>query len=219
MRSLLALALAACLLAACRPDTAALPESTPIAAVESSPTPAPAADPGARPFLQPGRIFVQSASLSLVVEDPVRSMSRIESAISEVGGVVVSSSSWSSPGSPASASLSARIPPEELGNLRRIAAGLASQIQNDGLYSQDATAEVRRLTARLHTLERAEARLLKLLTQGGDPDLAESLMIAHQMVTEEREAIQAQIADYEDRAALATFDVSLNGMAQVLLVE
>jgi hypothetical protein len=219
MRNLVAIALAVCLLASCGPNEATLPVATPTGGAEATPTPFTSSTPPSSTLVRGGRIVVQSASLSLTVEDPGRALAQIESAIAEVGGVVVSSSSWSSPGSPASSNLSARVPPAELGNLRRIATGLASQVQSDGVYSQDATADYRRLNERLRTLALAEDDLLQLLTHTSDKELATSLMMAYQMVTQERATVQSQISDYEDRATLATFDVSLNGPAQVLFVD
>jgi len=219
MKHLVAFAFAVCLLTSCRPTDLPAAAATPtpcspeITVGCTSSTPTPAAPWFARP------IILQSANLSLTVEDPVKVLSQIEGAVVEMGGVVVSSSTWSSPGSPASASLSARIPPEALLKLRRVALGLASQVQNDNLYSQDATQDYLRLRQRLEDLIQAEADLLEIVTRGADRQTAQSIMIACQMVAQERANIESQIADYDGRASLASFDLSLNGSGPILMIE
>jgi len=219
MKHLVALALAACLLASCRPADLAATTATPtpfspeITVGCESCTPAPVG-----PWIG-RRLIFQSASLSLTVDDPLRALAQIEGAVAEMGGVVLSSSSWSSPGSPTSASLSARIPPEALIKLRRLVTGLASQVQNDNVYSQDATQDYLRLRQRLGELTLAETQLLEIITRGADRQAARSLMIACQMVAQERANIEAQIADYDGQAGLASFDVSLNGPGPMLMID
>lgn len=218
MKNLVAFALAVCLLASCRPADLPAAAATP---TPCSPEMTAGCTPGTPTPAGPwfGRqIILQSANLSLTVEDPIRVLAQIEGAVAEMGGVVLSSSSWSSPGAPSSASLSARISPEALPKLRRIALGLASQVQNDSLYSQDATQDYLRLRRRLEDLIQVEADLLEIMT-GADRQAAKSLMIASQMVAQERANIESQIADYDGRAGLASFDLSLNGPGPMLMIE
>ncbi len=216
MRNLVTFALAACLLASCRSDTQALAAATP-----SLLTPAPTEFFPPAPALLPlgTRIIIQSANLSLTVDDPAKALAQIEGAVLELGGFVVSSNSWSSPGSPASSSLSARVPRDSLPALRRVAIGLSNQIQSDGTYSQDVTPDHRRLHARLKLLARAEDHLVQTLIHASAQEQVASLLIAHQMIVQERTNIEAQLAEYEDRAALASFDVTLNGPAAAFFVE
>jgi len=219
MKHLVAFALAAGLLAACRPAGLAATTATPtpsspeIAAGCESCTPAPA-----QPWIG-RRLILQSASLSLAVDDPVRVLAQIEAAVAEMGGVVVSSSTWASPGSPTSASLSARLPPEALIKLRRVATGLAIQVQSDNVYSQDATQDYLRLRQRLEELTRAGTDIEEIITGGAGRQAARSLLIAWQMVAQERANIESQIADYDGRAGLASFDLSLNGPGPMLMIE
>lgn len=219
MKHLVALALAAGLLAACGPAGLAAATATPTpfspeitAGCESCPP------ESAGPWIG-RRLILPSASLSLAVDDPVRVLAQIEAAVAEMGGVIVSSSTWASPGSPTSASLSARIPPQALLKLRRLALRLASQVQNDNVYSQDATQDYLRLRQRLDELMQAETHLLEIITRGADRQEARSLMIACQMVAQERANIESQIADYDGRAGLASFDLSLNGPGPMLMIE
>lgn len=219
MKHLVALALAACFLTSCRPADLAAGTATPTpSSPEGSAACASCAPAPAGPWIG-RRLILQSANLSLAVDDPVRTLSQIEAAVAEMDGVVLSSSTWGSPGSPTSASLSARIPPQALIKLRRLALGLASQVQSDNVYSQDATQDYQRLRRRLDELEQAETHLLEILTRGAERLEARSVMIACQMVAQERASVEAQIADYDSRAGLASFDLSLNGPGPMLMIE
>jgi Domain of unknown function (DUF4349) len=214
MKNLMMLAVAACFLAACQPDGIAAPTATPTPYTSSVTLPyeSIAPTPGAH-------LILLSASLSLGVNDPERVMAQVESAVAEVGGTVVSSSSWSCPGSPSSASLSARVPPEALLKLRHVALGLAGQVQSDSMSSQDATQDYLRLRERLQDLVLAEKHLAELVTRTANPEAVRSVMLAYQMVTQERTNVQMQIADYDGRASLASFDLSLNGLVPMPMVE
>jgi len=216
MRTLVTFALAACLLTSCRSNPTAVAAATP-----SLLTPTPTEFFPPTPALLPRgtRIIIQSANLSLTVDDPAKGLAQIEGAVMELGGFVVSSNSWSSPGSPASSSLSARVPRDSLPALRRVAIGLSTQIQSDGTYSQDVTPDHRRLHVRLRQLARAEDHLVQLLTHASAQEQVASLMIAHQMIVEERTNIEAQLAEYEDRATFASFDVTMNGPSAAFFVE
>jgi hypothetical protein len=216
MRTLLTLALAACLLTSCRSNALAVAATIPS---PLAPTPTEFFPPTPAVLPRGTRIIIQSANLSLTVDDPAIALARIEGAVMELGGLVASSNSWSSPGSPASSSLSARVPRDSLPALRRVAIGLSNQIQSDGTYSQDVTPDHRRLLARLRELERAEGHLLQLLTHAPAQEQVASLLIAHQMIVQERTSIEAQLAEYEDRATYASFDVTLNGPSAAFFIE
>jgi len=184
-----------------------------------TPTPLESVPPAPADLPRGTRIIIQSANLSLTVDDPAKAVAQIEGAVMELGGFVVSSNSWSSPGSPASSSLSARVPRDSLPALRRVAIGLSNQIQSDGTYSQDVTPDHRRLHVRLQVLARAEDHLVQLLTHASAQEQVASLLIAHQMIVQERTNIEAQLAEYEDRATYASFDVTLNGPSAAFFIE
>ena len=149
MRTLVTFALAACVLASCRSDVRTVAAASPSSL---TPTPVELFPPTSALLPQGTRIIIQSANLSLTVDDPAKALAQIEGAVMELGGFVASSNSWSSPGSPASSSLSARVPRDSLPALRRVAIGLSNQIQSDGTYSQDVTADHRQLHVRLQVV-------------------------------------------------------------------
>jgi hypothetical protein len=212
-------ALAVVLLAAC--GFAEVPTSDP------SRTPVRTADPiPSFPFvptltsLPPGQTTVlQSANFSLVADDPAEAMSQLEDAVLAVGGFVSSASSWSSPDSPGYASLSARVPPGSLPDLRRAVFEVASQVQSESSYSQDVTAEFRLLHERLQAVALAKNHVWQLLIQNSDPHVAASLAIARDLLSQEETDLQRQLTDYQARASLASFDVTLNAPVATFLME
>lgn len=219
MRRYLAIALGLFLLTACSPIGRVVPDPS-----QTPPPPdAPRADfpfsPTPTSFPRGEMTILHSASLSLAVDDPSGALSALQAAVVDAGGFVASGSSWSSPGSPAYASLSARVPPEALPELRRAVMELSSQVQSDSMYSQDVTLEFQQLQERLQAATMAENHLWQLLIQAGDPQLATSLTIARELVGQEKANLQRQITDYLSRATLATFDVTLNAPAAFLSLE
>jgi hypothetical protein len=219
MKRLVIFALAASLLSSCRPTGVFTPGPSPTPYSSPTPTPVSAFSPTPTSLPQGPRTILQSASLSLTVESPAIALSRIQGAVLEAGGFVVSASSWSAPGSPGYSSLSARVPPESIPALRRVALGLSTQIQGDSTYSQDVTADYRRLHERLQTVALAENHILQLLIQTNEPELATSLLIVRELLMQERTNVERQLADYQDRATLAAFDVTLNAPAAMIAIE
>ena len=199
-KSLLLLAFSI-LLVACLPATPELPATdVPIAPYNSLPTPLPADT----------RIIIRSSSLSLIVDDPVEALSALEQAVQKSGGFVVSSSYWYSPDPGGYSNLNARVPSDQLPELRRAALKIASQVQSDSTYSQDVTSEYRLLHDRLSRLDESESRLWLLITETEDRQLAASLSLLHDLIQEEMSNVQSQLLDYDNRSILASFDVTFN---------
>jgi len=158
-----------------------------------------------------GPIVLRSSNMSLVVQDPVATMGELESLIEEVGGVVGSASSWSS-GDGGYSSLSARVPLDSLTGIRQAARGLALQVQSDSTYSQDVTSEYERLVERLRQLDQAEREIRTLLAVANDPERVSSFQLVLDLLRQESDNIAIQVSSYNDRATLATFDISLTSM-------
>jgi len=130
--------------------------------------------------------------------------------VEQAGGFVVSASSWSSPGSPAYSSLSARVPPESLSVLRRAALEIAEEVQSDSLYTQDVTSDYRLLHKRLQDLTQAQDQIWWLLIQTDDPKLASTFTILRDLLQTERSSVESQLLYYDQQAAFASFDITLN---------
>ncbi len=158
-------------------------------------------------------VVLQSASLSLITQDPVGASAALEALVLEAGGYVVSASSWSATEGGGYASLSARVPPEALASLRRSAIEAATQTQSDSLYSQDVSVEYGFLAERAADLERADAQLQRLLPEAHDPEAATSFMLLRELLLQERKNVETQLQNYQSRMTLASLDVSWTQVA------
>jgi hypothetical protein len=154
-------------------------------------------------------VIVSSSSLSLIVDDPSASLAELERLVTDAGGYISSSSSWSDPQS-GYASLSAEVPPEVLAELRSSAIERAVRVSSNSLYSQDVTSEVEELERRLASIDEAESRLLDILLGSDDPALAKSYVLIAQLFDQDRQNTLRQLDSYHEQSRLASFDVSLN---------
>jgi hypothetical protein len=148
----------------------------------------------------------------LIVDDPAAALAEFESVIEEAGGFISSASSWPAYEGADYASVSARVPPEALPELRRAAFELASRIQSQSSYSQDVTAEYNGLLERLHDIRETERRLLEFVPAVGEPGFGRSVMLLSELLRQERRNIESQILSYDDRAELASLDITFNEM-------
>lgn len=190
--------------AACGP-LPSITTPTPQAIPSSSPVPAPTRSPS----LFPDRVVTTSSSLSLIVDDPAASLASLEALVADAGGFVSSASSWSD-AQTAYASLSARVPPAALAELRRAAIALASGVGSNSTYSQDVTSQVQSLQERLSLIDESEDRLLQVLLGTSDASLARAYVLVAEMFQQERQNAQGQLQNYLDSSTLSSFDVSLN---------
>jgi len=81
------------------------------------------------------------------------------------------------------------------------------------------TTDFRRLHEHLRAVALAETHVLQLLLQTDDPQLANSLVIVRDLLVQERTNVERQLADYQDRATLASFDVTLNAPAALITID
>jgi len=167
----------------------------------------------------PFRRVAHSTSLTLTVDDPVVALSRLQSAVLEAGGFVLSSSSWASPGSPAYSNLSARVPAGSLFDLQQVALGLSRQVQSNSTYGQDVTFEIRQLQQRLEAVTRADDQLLRITIESGDLQSGSSYSLIYDLLQREKADIERQLADTTDRVAFASLDVTLNQASGQIFVE
>lgn len=163
----------------------------------------------------PDRMVTASSSLSIIVDDPVETLAALDALVAESGGFVSSSSSWSD-GTTAYASLSARVPPEALADLRKAAIELASSVQSNSTYSQDISAEVQSLQDRIELIDQSEQRLLDVLLSSSDPVLAKSFVLIAQLFQQERMNAENQLQSYLESSTHSSFDVTMNGQPTIL---
>jgi hypothetical protein len=210
MSKLTLLFTAAAVLSACTvpSGTAATPTSV-VEPAAATPLPAEPTPTAVLPAWA-SRVVIRSSSLSLIVEDPTAAASELEAAIDDAGGFVASASSWPSGEGQAYASLSARIPPGALPEVRRAAMALAQQIQSESTYSQDVTAEYQMLVERLELIGAAESRLLSLTPNPEDPAAFRVVLLVSELLRQEQRNVEMQLQNYQDRSTLASLDVTFS---------
>jgi len=175
--------------------------------------------PGA-PQAQPERLVIKNSSLSLVVDDPVKSLDNISSLADEMGGFVVtanmSETVLDSGAKAPQGNITIRIPAERLTEaLKRIKAESKQAPLNESINSQDVTSEYTDLGSRLRNLEAAEAQLTEIM--GSATKTEDVLAVYNQLVQvrEQIEVIKGQMKYYEESAAMSAISVDLVANAAV----
>jgi hypothetical protein len=211
MNTRLPIALAALLLVASCAPAPGTSLASPVASSASAAT--------SNPLAQISRRVAHSTSLTLVVDDPVVALSRLQGAVLEAGGFVLSASSWSSPGSPVYSSLSARVPAGSLFDLQQVALGLSMQVQSNSTYGQDVTFEIRQLQQRLEAVTRAEDQLWQFAVDSDGAQHGSSYSLVYDLLQREKADIERQLADTTDRVAFASLDVTLTQASAQIFIE
>ena len=159
------------------------------------------------------RLVIKNAQLSIVVDNPEKSMDEISALADQLGGFVVSSNLYQSTLANGlevpTANITIRVPAESLQDtLKRIKDG-ARDVLTNNLSGQDVTAEYTDLQSRLRNLQGAEVLLRQIMN---DATKTEDILNAFNQlnsITEQIEVLKGQIKYYEESAALSAITVDL----------
>jgi hypothetical protein len=159
------------------------------------------------------RMIIQRASLQLVIKDTAQTMETIKDLVSELGGYIANSNAWEQE-EWLRASLTLRVPVENLEQAIDRLKGLAVKVQRESLSGEDVTEQYTDLSAQLRNLEATETELLALLTEVRERpgSTAEDILDVHRRLTEIRgeiERVKGRMQYLEQMTALATIDVEL----------
>jgi hypothetical protein len=159
------------------------------------------------------RLVIKNASLSIVVDDPQRSMNALSAMAEGMGGFVVSSylyqTTLASGIEVPSASITIRVPAEGLQDaLEQIEAG-AKQVLSRNESGQDVTAEYTDLQSRLRNLQDAEELLRQIMQEATDTEDILAAFNQLNSITEQIEILKGQIQYYEESAAMSAISVEL----------
>lgn len=175
--------------------------------------------PGA-PQPQPDRLVIKNGSLSLVVDDPVKSMDNITNLADEMGGFVVSANQsetiLDSGAKVPTANITIRVPADRFNEaMTRIKKETKQLPLNENITSQDVTSEYTDLQSRLKNAEAAEAQLTEIM--GSATKTEDVLAVYNQLVQvrEQIEVLKGQIKYYEESAAMSAISVNLIANAAV----
>ena len=163
---------------------------------------------------QAERLVIKNASLSIIVDDPVKVMDSITQLADELGGFVVSanlSETFLDSGVKVpSANITIRVPAELFNDaLRRIKAETTELPQYENINSQDVTSEYTDLASRLRNLESAEAKLNEIMDEAIRTEDVLSVYNQLVQVREQIELIKGQMKYYEESAAMSAISVEL----------
>ena len=111
-------------------------------------------------------MIIRTGNMELVVVDVAAAMERISGLARDYDGFVVASNSWQER-ERMMGNIAIRVTAAHFDDAIRALRALAVEVRSESTSGQDVTEEYVDLTARLKTLEAAEAQLLKLMEQAG----------------------------------------------------
>jgi len=160
------------------------------------------------------RVVIKNAYLTIVVEDPAKSMERIGAMAEEMGGFIVNAELYKqeleSGIQVPRASINIRIPAEKLDDgLETIKAESDQDPQSESINSQDVTSEYVDLQSRLKNLEAAENQLTEIMESATK---TEDVLAVYNELVEVRgeiEVIKGQINYYDQSAKFSSVQVEL----------
>jgi hypothetical protein len=167
------------------------------------------------------RLVVRNANLSVVVQDPAASVDSISSMAEGMGGYVVSSNVYettfgdsrlSEPITAKQASITIRVPSEQLEAALEQIKNNAVEVRNQNVSGQDVTEEFTDLQSQLDNLEAAEAELREIMDSASRRDRIEDVLaVLNQLrqVRQEIEVIQGRIQYLQESAKLSSISVDL----------
>jgi hypothetical protein len=159
-------------------------------------------------------MVIRNANLSLVVDDPGKSADDIGKMAEGLGGFVVSSNVFQSNSSTSSrvatrASVSVRVPVDQLDEaLERIQEN-AIEVREKRISGEDVTQQFTDLQSKLRNLEAAEEQLLGIMDAATDTEDVLRVFNDLRNVREQIELIKGQMNYFEDSARLSLINVEL----------
>jgi hypothetical protein len=158
------------------------------------------------------RMVIHTVELRLIVKDTQASLEAVQSLAGELGGYVASSRTWHTE-EQLSASLTLRVPADQLNTALEKLRALALEVDSENISGEDVTQEYVDLEARLRNEEAYEKELLALLTETRErTSRAEDILAVYERLTEVRgriEQIKGRMQYLENMSAMATITVEL----------
>ncbi|MCJ7752598.1 MAG: DUF4349 domain-containing protein [Armatimonadetes bacterium] len=154
-------------------------------------------------------MLIRTGGLRLRVEDVTRAHEEVARIVREANGYIANTSLSSEQG-PTRATMTLRLPAEGLDSVMDRIAGLGKLLSKE-IGTQEVTEEYVDLSSRKRNLEREEVRLLELLDRAGK--IADLLEVEQYLgrVRGQIEQITGRMRYLENRIALSTLNVQLEG--------
>lgn len=160
------------------------------------------------------RMVIKNATLSIVVDDPAKTVDAITRLTDEMGGFVVSLNTAKSTYGPQAqvaeqASMVIRVPSARLNEALAKLKGMAVEVNNEAVSGQDVTSEYTDLQSRLTNLQAAEKQLQSIMAEATKTE--DVLAVYYQLVAtrEQIELIKGQMKYYEQSAAMSAISLDI----------
>ena len=158
------------------------------------------------------RMVIHTVDLRLIVKDTQASLEAVQSLAAELDGYIASSRTWHTD-EQLSASLTLRVPADQLNTALEKLRALALDVDSENISGEDVTQEYVDVEARLRNEEAYEKELLALLTETRErTSRAEDILAVYERLTEVRgriEQIKGRMQYLENMSAMATITVEL----------
>jgi hypothetical protein len=168
---------------------------------------------------QSARMIIYTGELSLVVSNTDEAQATVVALAEEMGGYIASASSYTYAGDLRRITISLRVPADRFNATMDTLRGLALEVTQDSIGSQDVTQEYVDLTSRLNALEVKAARLEELMEEAED---TEAVLAVYAELSETQiriEETKGRMQYLERHAAMATINVYLTPDAMSQPVE
>ena len=160
------------------------------------------------------RLVVRTASLSMVVTDPVAATDRISALATGMNGYIVTSNTSEASVDAAGnkimqANITIRVPSAQLDAALVQIRGLAVTVKSVNIIGQDVTSQYTDLQSQLKNAQEAEAKLQQIMDSATKTD--EVLAVFNQLVAirGQVEQLQGQIKYFDESAAMSAISVDL----------
>lgn len=169
------------------------------------------------------QMIVKNASLSILVDDPMKSLSDIMKLASDLGGFTVSSNSYQTYTNSGlqvpAASVSIRVPADKLNEaldqIKALTGDPTQYVTNESVSGQDVTQAYTDLASRLRNLEEAETELTKMYEKAEKAEDVLAIYNQKMQVSEQIEVIKGQMQYYEQASATSEISVQISAKASV----
>ncbi|MDZ7844244.1 MAG: DUF4349 domain-containing protein [Anaerolineales bacterium] len=159
------------------------------------------------------RMVIKDGSISIVVDDPSRTMDAISQMAADLGGFVVNSNlsqirterGLEVP----QAHITIRVPAERMDEALEIIKSGAGRVLSENVSGQDVTQEYTDLASRLRNLESAESQLNKIMEEAQKTEDVLSVYNRLVEVQEEIEVIKGRMQYFERSAAMSSISVRI----------
>lgn len=169
------------------------------------------------------RLVITNSSLSIIVEDPAKTLDFITNLASTMQGFVVSSNMYQTTSSDGTehpaANITIRVPAASMNNaISQIKAQVknpATDIRSETVSGQDVTKEYTDLQSQLTNLLQAEKQLQNIMDSATKVDDVLNVFNQLTQIQSQIQVLQGQIKYYEEASALSAISVDITALASV----